>query len=240
MNETTDKPAVRRDWDSPHEPAMSRARLAGLVAVITLLLLWISAIELVLTRSLLVTVVITLLLAALVAGGTGLRSKAMLRKLKARAATGKEAARLRNLSAGVAGDLGIPAPELWVLPEGGPNALVCLTPRPAIAVTSTLLNDATRTQLEAVVAHCLVRLASPGMRALGLATQLGPLGRPFAPRVGLDDDIRTAALIRYPPALAAAIENADPAPPRYGPVWFVARSSSHRPPAERVEALRDL
>ena len=239
MKAVSDK-SLRRDWNSPHEPAMSRARLAGLVAVVAVLLLWIAAIELVVTRNLPLTLGITVMLVGLAVGGTGLRSKAMLRKLKAVRATSKEAARLRNLSAGIAGDLGMPVPELWVIPEGGPNALVCLTPKPTIAVTSSLLADATRTQLEAVVAHCLVRLASPGMRPLGIATQLGPLGRPFAPRVGFDDDVRAAALIRYPPALGAAIESADPAPPRYGPAWFVARSSSHRPAEERAEALRDL
>lgn len=163
----------------------------------------------------------------------------ILRAVGARRVQPGEHPRLANIARGLATDLGIDAPELHVIALGGPNALVTMTRRAHLAVTEALLDRYTRTELEAVVAHCLVRLAWREALFATAAVSGGPLGRPFAPTVGADDDLRAVALTRYPPAFAAALEQAEPRRDRFGPLWLVA-DDSHRPVADRVADLRDL
>ena len=148
--------------------------------------------------------------------------------------------RLWNIAAGLSSDMGSKAPHLFVIPEGGPNALACIARGPALAVTRTLLDTYTRTELEAVVAHGLVRLASGTIERATLAVALGPLGTRSLPRVGGADDVHACALTRYPPALANAIEKAEPRRGRFAAFWFVAEGGGHRPQVERVDAIRDL
>lgn len=129
-------------------------------------------------------------------------------------------------------------PSLWEVPDGGPNALVCLTRGPVIAVSSSLLESYSRTELEAVLAHCLVRVGDLG--PLSQAVALGPLRVKFAPVVGIWEDAAAASLTRYPPALAAAIAKAEPRRDRYAALWFVAEGPSHSPQRVRVEMVLDL
>jgi hypothetical protein len=139
--------------------------------------------------------------------------------------TGDEQPRFRNIADGLAERLGLGRVDLFVIDRGGPNALCCKLERPTIAATKDLLESYTRTEVEAVVAHCLVRHRAAGHKG-------GP--------VGFSDDVRAAALTRYPPALASAIEKADPYRGRYAAFYLVADDPGHRPVAERVTAILDL
>ena len=118
--------------------------------------------------------------------------------------------------------------------------MVCRARGDALAVTRALLEGFTRTELEAVVSHCLVRLNSVDLDRASLSVALGPLGSGSIPTVGDRDDVAAAAVTRYPPALAAAIEKAEPRSGRYAAFWFVASGRSHRSASERAAALRDL
>ena len=148
--------------------------------------------------------------------------------------------RLWNIATGLAGDMGSKPPHLFLIGEGGPNSLACIARGPALAVSKSLLDTYTRTEIEAVVAHGLVRLASGTIERATLSVALGPLGTKSLPRVGGADDVHACALTRYPPALANAIEKAEPRSGRFAALWFVAEDGGHRPQAERVVAIRDL
>ena len=148
--------------------------------------------------------------------------------------------RFANIAAGLAGDIGLRVPALFVIPEGGPNSLACIARGPALAVTRSLLDGYTRTELEAVVAHGLVRLASGTIERATLAIALGPFGSRSFPPVGRADDVHACALTRFPPALAAAVEKAEPRSGRFAPFWFVATGGGHRDAVERVGAIQDL
>ncbi|MDQ3954575.1 MAG: hypothetical protein M3285_03385 [Actinomycetota bacterium] len=152
------------------------------------------------------------------------------------------APRLFNLVRGLAKDLDIAAPALWVLPNSGPNAFVCRAGRGhALALAPAVYEDFTRTELEALVAHCLARLASSGeVTRASLSAGLGGLAGPLIPSRDLSEDIRAAALTRYPPALATAIERCEPRGGRFAPLWFVPRGTRYPSPTARAEALRDL
>ena len=176
-------------------------------------------------------------LAFLWAGNQGLLA---LRSLKARRIHPEDEPRLVNITTGIARDLGVAPPALFVIPEDAPNAMVCRAKGPAIGVTRGLLDTFTRTELEAVVAHCMVRLLSSDVERASLALAQGPLGTRSIPPVGFQDDVRAASVTRYPPALANAVEKAQPLPGRYAPFWFVADDPSHRPVEERAAAIRDL
>lgn len=156
----------------------------------------------------------------------GTRGSRLLRSLKARRLRDDEEPRLTNIAGGLSADLGCPPPELWLVAEGGPNALVCRRGRHlALAVTRALLDRYTRTELEAVVAHSLTRSVAGRDRTSGATTE---------------DDIRAAALTRYPPAMASAIAKAEPATGANASLWFVATAPTSPTVNERIEALEDL
>ena len=151
-----------------------------------------------------------------------------------------EAARMVNLVAGLSADLGIASPEVLVSRRGGANALVCLASGPKLLLTRALLEEFTRTEQEAVAAHCLVRLRGGQVRSAQLALALGPFGASLAGPVGGFDDVAATALTRYPPALAAAIRKSDAATGRYSGLWFVGAGAPHVPGEQRAAALADL
>ena len=163
-----------------------------------------------------------------------------LRSIDATAVTSEADPRLVNISAGLASDIGMKAPRVFVSDSDGPNAMVCIARGPAIAVTRTLLDDYTRTELEAVVAHCLVRLAAGSVERAMVSVALGPLGTKSVPPIGPSEDVRAAALTRYPPALASAIEKAAPRTGRFAALWFVPAGPLHASQADRAAAVRDL
>jgi hypothetical protein len=148
-----------------------------------------------------------------------------LKDAGAKPVAGSEQPRLHNIASGLADRLGVGAVDLFVIDQGGPNALAGRTERPCVALTRSLLDTYARTELEAVVAHCLVRFRDAGRRAT---------------KIGYSDDVRAVALTRYPPALAAALEKAEPYPGRFASFYMVAEGPSHRPVPERIEALTDL
>jgi hypothetical protein len=146
--------------------------------------------------------------------------------------------RVTNLVAGLARDHGLRVPDVYAIRNASPNAIVFRKWGPAIGLTTGLLEEFTRTELEAVLAHCLVRLNSPYFRFALVASFAG--GARFGPPVGVDDDVRAVALTRFPPGLAGAIAKAKPADNRYRPLWFVADGPPHRPVRERIAALQDV
>ena len=166
--------------------------------------------------------------------------RGMLRRERAVRLRPGSSPRLENVVAGLAEKTGLAAPELWSIDDDGPNALVCFTKRPAIAVTTGLVGTFTRTELEAVVAHCFVRLAETSTPLARTLLALSYVSPAFGVPVGDADDVRAAAITRYPPALAAAVSKASPKQGRGASFWFVADDSAHVPPAERAAALLDL
>ena len=180
----------------------------------------------------------------LLAGGIGWwlasRSGSVLRQVGARPLDGTEAPRLVNLATGMAGDLGMAAPAVWVVEEGGPNALVGRSKTPVIAVTRALLESYTRTELEGVVAHCLLRLDPSLLRRATLAASLGEASGPLGSLDLEAIDARATAFTRYPPGLAAAVEKADPRSGRSSSFWFVPDSGRLARKEHRTALLRDL
>lgn len=166
--------------------------------------------------------------------------RGMLRRERATRVKPGTSPRLENIVAGLARRTRLPAPELWLIDDTEPNALVCFTRRPAIAVTSGLVEDYTRTELEAVVAHCFVRLAATASPLARTMLALSYVSPAFGVPVGDVDDVRAAAVTRYPPALASAVTKASPRRGRGAAFWFVADDAMHVPPAERSKALLDL
>ncbi len=160
-----------------------------------------------------------------------------LRTLRARPL---EHPRFVNIVTGLSQRIGTKTPRLLEVDGLAANALVFGTRRPSIAVTRPLLETFTRTEQEAVAAHCVLRIYSGHLLFTHLAAVLGRSGSRFAPRVGFEDDIHAVALTRYPPALESAIQKAKPNESATAPFWFVAHSTSHRHPTERIAALRDL
>lgn len=164
----------------------------------------------------------------------------VLKSVAARPGKPGELARLENLVRGLSSDLGIAPPDLLVTDEPGPNALVAKRSNHVVVVTADLARDFSRTELEAVLAHCIVRIASDQVPPTQAGLSLGPLGLGLGRLTGGPDDIVTAGVTRYPPALATAIEKCEPRRGRFAPLWFVAEGPSHTPPERRIADLRDL
>ncbi len=148
--------------------------------------------------------------------------------------------RVTNVVEGLAQRIGTPPPELYLISEGPPNALTSTRHGGAIALTRSLLEEYSRTELEAVLAHCLVRLRSGAIQRATTRIAFGPLGRALIERVGIADDVAAAAATRYPPALVAAIEKAEPHGGRFAALWFLPAPPFGRMVSERTAALSDL
>ncbi|HEX2057494.1 MAG TPA: hypothetical protein VHI71_03915 [Actinomycetota bacterium] len=166
--------------------------------------------------------------------------RGMLRRERAAPVKPGDSPRLENIVGGLAEKTGLPEPQLWLIDDPSPNALVCFTRRPAIAMTSGLVDGYTRTELEAVAAHCFVRLAATSTPLARTMLALSYVSPAFGVPVGDVDDVRAAAITRYPPALANAVTKAVPRRGRGAAFWFVADDAMHVPPAERSKALLDL
>lgn len=165
----------------------------------------------------------------------GLRRRLSLRRL-----TREDSARAVDMAHGLASDLGMRPPSLYVISNGAPNALVFFDPTPALALSQSLLESFARTELEAVVAHCLIRLRDTAVRRAMVAVWLGRRAHRLAPEIGLVDDVRTCALTRYPPALASALQKSEPRDPRFGPLWLVGAAAPHGAVDVRVANILDL
>ncbi|MGH2729178.1 MAG: hypothetical protein ACRDJI_01055 [Actinomycetota bacterium] len=167
-------------------------------------------------------------------------TRGLRRALALRPLSREDSPRAHNMAEGLASDLGIDPPSLHLIPAGEPNALVFLGSAPSVALAGSLLETFARTELEAVVAHCLIRFKETNVRRAMVAVWWGRRGHRFAPEVGREDDIRTCALTRYPPALAAALRKAVVRDERFGPLWFVGAGPPHRSAVERALDVLDL
>ncbi|MGH2698956.1 MAG: hypothetical protein ACRDJL_07145, partial [Actinomycetota bacterium] len=162
-----------------------------------------------------------------------------LRAVGAREPRAGELERLDNLIGGLSGDLGIAPPVLLVTDEQGPNALVAKRSGYAVVVTADI-RDLSRTELEAILAHCLVRIAARRVGAAQTGLAMGRLGAGLGGLTGAADDVVTASVTRYPPALASAIEKCEVRSGSLAPLWFVAQGPSHVPARDRISVLNDL
>ncbi len=234
------KVRARAEWHGVR-PAYPATRKVALVALIVVPALSVALVLAVLTGWWWLAPVLLGAWAVKIAVDAWSSDPLMLKRIGARALGSDEAPRLRNIVTGLAADLGVAPPEVYVISSGGPNALVRRGSAGGVmAVTRSLVESYTRTEQEAVVAHCLLRMHGRDFVYANLAARWSDLGAGLAPRVGVADDIEAAALTRYPPALVSALEKADPNIKRYTPLWFVAISPSHDDTAVRVAVLMDL
>ncbi|MDQ5816697.1 MAG: hypothetical protein M3516_10470 [Actinomycetota bacterium] len=148
--------------------------------------------------------------------------------------------RLVNVVGGAASDLGLKEPSIRVIEKGEPNALASYVGAPVVGISTSFLDALTRTELEAVVAQTLLRTEPSIVRSYAVEAALGTLAGSLRRPVGQEDDLRTCAVTRYPPALAAALAKASPEAVPRAAFWFVGRDERHAPPEERIEALLDL
>lgn len=166
-------------------------------------------------------------------------------------------ARLCNLVEGLCRGAGVRQPRVTVVDSPGLNAMAAGTSsrRATLAVTSGLLTELDRIELEAVLAEELWMIRHDRIVPLTVVAATFGLGRSLA----VDDDRDAAAdqgaisLTRYPPGLASALEKieskgatvagqsrstadlwlADPMP-------AATPSAGRLPLVERIEALREL
>jgi heat shock protein HtpX len=177
------------------------------------------------------------------------------------------AERLADLSEGLCGTVGIPAPELRVLPDRAPNAIAVGRRHDdaALVVTAGLVDLLDRIELEAVIAHELAHIkrldvASAALAATGLGGLVRALGgeRAVVWLVGADREVRAdlaaVAATRYPPGLIAALERIDAAGDtcpssvptavlgRTGRSWLVpvTRTGDDASTEGRLDVLREL
>jgi hypothetical protein len=162
----------------------------------------------------------------------------VLSRAAARPLVEGEHPRLANVAVGLARDMQMPAPSIRLIEGGPPNALATYVGGPVVVISTSFLESLTRTELEAVVAHTLLRTNPGAVRIRGLRSVVGPLAGSRDPTLG--DDLRTCAVTRYPPALAAAIGKAVPIGGRWSAFWFVGNGDSVATPEERTRALEDL
>jgi heat shock protein HtpX len=188
----------------------------------------------------------------------------VVRAIDARPADPVTHARLYNLVGGLAIAAGVPAPRLLVVETDTPNALALgVHPRrAALAVTTGLLAELDRIELEGVVARELVRIrrhdTTPATVAVPLLVVLQVM-RPLAAYIAdsavgsghvLAADLGAVALTRYPPGLARAlgkirVDGLVSASRTTAHLWLEpplagAGPDIHPPLDERIEALREL
>lgn len=166
-------------------------------------------------------------------------------------------ARLCNLVEGLCTGAGVRQPRVVVVDSPGLNALAAGTAstRGLLAVTSGLLGELSRIELEAVLAEELWLIRHDEIVPMTVMAATMGIGRSLA----LSDDRDAAAdqgavsLTRYPPALASALEKIEAkgpvvdGQPGYLAHLWVADPRPSAPPsrgrlplAERIEALREL
>lgn len=229
-----------REWGSPAAPRLSPLEWLWLAFVVG-----VPGAIVVLSGALLAgaraALVAGLTYAGLVAWWLSRQSRAALSAIGgAEIVVPADAPRFANLAAAIARELSLASPRLMVA-EGGPvNAFACWAGGPVIATSRALLDAYTRTELEAVVAHSLIRLSGPDRRRAALGAALGRAAGPLGVLRHPDDDLRTAAFTRYPVALASAIAKASPVGGRRASFWFVPQALGSASQTERTAGLRDL
>jgi len=119
-------------------------------------------------------------------------------------------ARLCNLVEGLSTQAGVRQPELKVVDSPGLNALAAGTApaRAVVAVTSGLLAELTRIELEAVLAEALIQVRRGETLPLTVLAGTFGVGRRYAllPDRETEADQAAVRLTRYPPGLMSALE----------------------------------
>lgn len=180
-----------------------------------------------------------------------------LRALGAREADPVGDARLCNLVEGLSAAAGVRQPRLLVLDSPGLNLMVAGSGprRTVLAVTSSLLAELDRIELEAVLAEELYVLRHG--EAAPATVLVATFGIGLSIMLGADRDAGAdqgaVALTRYPPALASALEKVEAkgaavagVPPHMAQLWLADPrpsppvSRSRLPLQDRIEALREL
>jgi hypothetical protein len=178
--------------------------------------------------------------AGVIAAGAAAQRRWLLARTGARPMGAGEAPRFINLVQGTAASQGASVPTAMMFDRPDPNAFVWGGRRPVIALSRGAVDGFTRTEIEAVVSHCFVRLTSGAGRVLPMAVLIGRLARRSGPLVTSTEDVVAVAATRYPPALKSAIEKCSPAEGALAPAFFVSDGWSHMPAADRMRALEDL
>ena len=178
-------------------------------------------------------------------------------RLGGRDADPKRDARLCNLVEGLSTGAGVRHPRLLVVDSPGLNAMAAGTgPSTALlAVTTGLLEELTRIELEAVLAEQLWLIRhNETLPATVLVATFG-LGRAAAVPADRDTaaDQGAVSLTRYPPALASALEKIEQKgavvagqPPSMAQLWLAdprpspTPSRGRLPLHDRIGALREL
>lgn len=147
---------AQRSSVSPRRPG---AIAAAFVIITGLLGLGIGALLGVALGGLIVGVVVSLI-GILWAYASGI--SLLMKILRAELASERQQPRLFNLVEGLCMSAGVAPPAIHVIPDDAPNAVVvAVSPnKAAIAVTTGMLVDCDRVELEAVVAHLVARLRS--------------------------------------------------------------------------------
>ena len=149
-------------------------------------------------------------------------SAAALRSLGARPMADGAEPRLENLVEGLTVAHGFRVPDMYLVDDGAPNAAaLARTPKEgALVVTTGLLERLDRVQLEAVLAHELMRVrrgeATVNLTVAALPARLAGVAPGVATWAGrritegsvlVDADLAVTDITRYPPALQGALES---------------------------------
>jgi heat shock protein HtpX len=202
-------------------------------------------------------IVLVVVTAAIVAWIRLSADRRMLAAIGGRDADPVSEARLFNLVEGLSIGAGLRQPRLRVIDSPGLNAMAGgTTPAKAVlGVTSGLLAELDRIELEAVVAEELVRIRRSDTGPATLLAATFGLGRRLAVPPDRDTaaDLGAVGLTRYPPALAAALEKLDAKgcavagqSAGVADLWLADPTSGaapgrgRTPLPERIEALREL
>jgi heat shock protein HtpX len=181
----------------------------------------------------------------------------VLARVGGRDADPKRDARLCNLVEGLSISAGVRQPRLRVVDSPGLNALACgsRASRAVLGVTTGLLSELDRVELEGVLAEELAQIRRNEIVPATVLVATFGLGRGTA--VPADRDARAdqaaVTLTRYPPGLAAALEKieakgavVDNQPSYMAHLWLAdprreaPRERGRLPLRERIEALREL
>lgn len=187
----------------------------------------------------------------------------MLRRLGARPASDAEFRRYHNLVDGLCVTSGVPKPALWVIDDPAANAVALgRTPQRAVLVmTSGILEELPRIELEGVVAFLLGQIRSGDTADTCFAAALvspvaswGSLGsdlvrRVTEPELQTRSDVAACRITRYPPGMIAALERLATLdtrprvqPPSSATLWLIPPSPGADVPTldERIAMLREL